>query len=366
MFDESTRVPLFIHHPDSPFKGKHYHDPVETIDIYPTITDLLSLPWNYEQHCKGDLHFGKKKVCHDLQGKSLARVVLGNELHKLRIEADENHKNNLVRGTKNIKRADLNGQDMNLKVLPVRRSLRSNSHMESQMSPLLNTHEYDLFKYEDEDDFTHASKESLHYYYTQWHMSDANTNSSTVPASVAKYFNGDNYFYLSSISYHNNNTAAASDGSSIIDIPASTFTPRHEHMSRSLQESPSSYTPSTDPKMPKLDMTFALSQSWRCAFVEQVKKSDNWYKEGGKGARPKSNWFDCDKTRNPDNEIAVMGYSMRTPEYRYTAWFHYNRKLCLPILDVAPFDEEVCSQHHPLISHLPGLVILIRIYIHIF
>ena len=313
MFDESTRVPLFIHHPDSPFKGKHYQDPVETIDIYPTVTDLLSVPWNYDQHCKGDLHFGKKKVCHDLQGKSLARVVLGNDLYKSRIMNDINHKNNLVRGTKDRKRVIIEGQDKNLVVIPVvrhqKRSLRNNENL--------------------------VSKDTLNYYYRQWNMSDTNTNSNTVPAAVASFFNSDNYFYLSSVSHHN--PFAAHDMMNSTTTPAATFIP---HTSRMLKVS--GYSPSTDPNMPKLDMTFALSQSWRCAFINQVKKSSDWYKKGGKGTRPISKWFDCDKTRNPDNEVAVMGYSMRTPDFRYTAWFHYNRKLCLPILDVAPFDEEVC------------------------
>ena len=98
--------------------------------------------------------------------------------------------------------------------------------------------------------------------------------------------------------------------------------------------------------MPKLEMDFALSQSWRCAFDNNVKKSAQWFQDGAKVARPKTNWFDCDKTRNPDNEVAVMGYSMRGSSFRYTAWFHYNRKLCLPILDIAPFDEEVSYIKH--------------------
>jgi len=94
--------------------------------------------------------------------------------------------------------------------------------------------------------------------------------------------------------------------------------------------------------MPKLDIDFAISQSWRCAMMDLVKKAEEWSKAGRKGTRPRSQWFDCDKTRNPDNELSIMGYSLRTNDFRYTAWFHYNRKMCLPILDIAPYDEEVC------------------------
>ena len=39
--------------------------------------------------------------------------------------------------------------------------------------------------------------------------------------------------------------------------------------------------------------------------------------------------------------FSVMGYSIRTAKYRYTAWFFYSWTLALPILDVDPFEEEV-------------------------
>ena len=44
MFDESTRVPLLIHHPLSPYHGQHYVHPVELVDIFPTINDLVQAP----------------------------------------------------------------------------------------------------------------------------------------------------------------------------------------------------------------------------------------------------------------------------------------------------------------------------------
>jgi hypothetical protein len=94
--------------------------------------------------------------------------------------------------------------------------------------------------------------------------------------------------------------------------------------------------------MPRLDMRFALSQSWRCTKVDLVKKAAAWVKEGRKHPRPRSQWFDCDKTLQPNDEVSLMGYSMRTNDFRYTSWYHYNRKLCLPIIDLAPYEEEVC------------------------
>lgn len=71
LFDESSRVPLMIYHPQSPFKGQHYTKPVELIDVFPTINDLTQAPYDPKSLCKGGVE------CDPLQGKSLAPVVLG-------------------------------------------------------------------------------------------------------------------------------------------------------------------------------------------------------------------------------------------------------------------------------------------------
>ena len=97
--------------------------------------------------------------------------------------------------------------------------------------------------------------------------------------------------------------------------------------------------------MPKLEMRFAISQLWRCAFKDQLESVVNWNKLGivnKYNDRPRVKWFDCDKTKkNINDEFSVMGYSLSTLDWRYTAWFNYNRHLCIPIIDMAPFDEEV-------------------------
>jgi hypothetical protein len=72
LFDESTRVPLLISHPSSPFQNQRYSHPVELIDIFPTILDLLHvIPTDPCPNIKS-MH-----TCRPLQGKSLAPVVLG-------------------------------------------------------------------------------------------------------------------------------------------------------------------------------------------------------------------------------------------------------------------------------------------------
>ena len=44
LFDESGRVPLVIAHPASPYKKSHVFEPVELVDVFPTILDLISSP----------------------------------------------------------------------------------------------------------------------------------------------------------------------------------------------------------------------------------------------------------------------------------------------------------------------------------
>lgn len=77
LFDESTHVPLLIAHPLSPFKGQRYKKPVELIDIFPTINDLLAAPYNKRQIYGPDPLTGYYKKFIPLQGKSLAPIILG-------------------------------------------------------------------------------------------------------------------------------------------------------------------------------------------------------------------------------------------------------------------------------------------------
>lgn len=70
LFDESLRVPLLISHPDSPYLGQHFKEPVELIDVYPTLIDLAAVPVD------GDSLYRNYPFV-ALQGKSLAPLVLG-------------------------------------------------------------------------------------------------------------------------------------------------------------------------------------------------------------------------------------------------------------------------------------------------
>lgn len=177
LFDESLRVPLFISHPASPYANTHYSYPVELIDIFPTLLDLLHV--SHKHACKpvADMH-----ECHPLQGKSLAKIIMG-------------------------------------------------SNFESSFHTRLKT--LDMLSIED---------------------------------------------------------------------------------------------------------SFAISQSWRCAPKDKLLQQMNATHRHFTNA-----WFECNKAETPQGklkQVSVLGYSMRTANYRYTAWYHYDRDTALPLLEMPPFAEE--------------------------
>lgn len=89
--------------------------------------------------------------------------------------------------------------------------------------------------------------------------------------------------------------------------------------------------------MPVLPLTFALSQTWKCIVKAQshidVRNHDH--------LRRHKLWKDCDINNRTQGETSVMGYSMRTALFRYTAWVHFDRSLLLPIWDQRLFAEEL-------------------------
>eukprot|EP00596_Hydrurales_sp_CCMP1899_P000485 CAMPEP_0119043528 /NCGR_PEP_ID=MMETSP1177-20130426/23099_1 /TAXON_ID=2985 /ORGANISM="Ochromonas sp, Strain CCMP1899" /LENGTH=555 /DNA_ID=CAMNT_0007011825 /DNA_START=312 /DNA_END=1979 /DNA_ORIENTATION=+ len=91
LFDESTHVPLIISHPLSPFKGQRYSNPVELIDVFPTINDLLGAPYSKRQLYGTDASKkggGWSRKFIPLQGKSLAPLILGKEFRYRPIKAN--------------------------------------------------------------------------------------------------------------------------------------------------------------------------------------------------------------------------------------------------------------------------------------
>lgn len=69
LWEETTRVPLLISDPrDRSQWGLHWEDPVELLDVLPTIIDLLNISFN-------PVLCPRSRICADFDGKSLAGVV---------------------------------------------------------------------------------------------------------------------------------------------------------------------------------------------------------------------------------------------------------------------------------------------------
>ena len=102
---------------------------------------------------------------------------------------------------------------------------------------------------------------------------------------------------------------------------------------------------SNDSSMPVLEHNFALSQAIRCVPTDKIPPKRSAVKAASKSETHKvlrsAHWNDCDPTKQNPNELSVLGYAMRTPEYRYVAYFHFDRGTQLPNLDVPPYEEEL-------------------------
>jgi len=84
LWDESTRVPLFIHVPGSAKNGRRCDHPVSLIDMYPTLTDLCGLDGNPNKSRSNmplegySLRpFLENPKCKDWDGPSVALMAIG-------------------------------------------------------------------------------------------------------------------------------------------------------------------------------------------------------------------------------------------------------------------------------------------------
>lgn len=250
LFEEATRIPLLIAHPQSPFKGQHYSPPVESVDVYATLNELLGLQHPRESVCGVPPH---NWVCRPLDGKSLVPVVLGTV--------------------------------------------------------------------------------------------ETASSTSTAPAAGTA-------------------GAAALRGSAtpprqLRNKPASTTSMLASLMGKKPREP---YTiPSGPLAMGKFAHDFAISQVIRCAPLSRIPKQEtapHRHHSTDKGEQhhnaPRSAmWNDCDTKKHNPNEMSLLGYSMRTLEYRYTAYYPYNRTTQLPEVTgptAVPYEEELFDHKNETLS----------------
>lgn len=278
MFEEATRIPLLIAHPQSPFKGQHYSPPVESVDVYATLNELLRLPKKREDACQGF-------TCRPLDGKSLVPVVLGTAAVAAPADAPV-----AAATVTQVKSATTPAASRSLRGVPVREL------------------------------------------------------SSKKPSSSKTGKNGKSRPLLTIL-------------------------------------------PSGAVEMAKFAHDFAISQVIRCAPRDRIPNPQTAphrhhvqleNKEPGQAPAARSAiWNDCETRKPNPNEVSLLGYSMRTQEYRYTAYYPYNRTTQRPELSgglsTVPYEEELFDHknetladftHREIVNlaYRPGYAIVIAHY----
>lgn len=259
LFDESTRVPLLISSPSSPFKGKRYEFPVELTDIYPTIIDLLELRKAQEKTNLSNK--SKKKKIPD--GVSLAPIILGDKLFKKIHHTDSN----------NFYYLDETYQAKS--TLPDKGIEIERKNSSSISMPI-------LFK---------------NYSISQLIKCSYINDIDPVPLS---YPLRSNYNFADPTSISNRTPYSWRDCSP--KFPNNTETYNYHDLVRGFQNNRESYK----------------------AYLQNLK---NESKEGTIDLY--------------SQELVLMGYSMRTIDFRYTSYFFFDRLSQRPILNALPFDEEL-------------------------
>lgn len=219
LFDEATRVPLIIAHPLSPFKGQHYKEAVELVDVFPTVFDLTSAPIDRKTLVGAGMDRKSKNGGGKTDGKGDHRAKL---------------------------------------IQPGGKSLAS-----VVLGP--------------------------RYYIPQWGISGEKADAHREEAAAA---------------------SSAAAGTATGDLPV---------------------------VMPMLPQTFGLSQTWKCAVAAMSHIDVRNYSH----MRREKLWKDCDINNRTDAETSIMGYSMRSSAFRYTAWVHIDRQHLFPDWGRELFEEEL-------------------------
>jgi len=276
LFDEGTRVPLMIYHPLSPFKGQHYRYPVELVDVYPTVTDLIQAPFKTRAKvCK------ETYTCKHFQGKSLAMVVLGPQVWSV-----DKQKGNAKLDAPGVANKGLRGA--------VDRSGRR-GRAPADQAPQLNP---DLVMPGFVQTGVRRRLETLMEFLTRTGKAIA-ANATLPPIPMF--------------------------GSPAVE-PVAPPAPAYDG------------PVVTDVNSILMHQDFALTQHMVCAFAKDVlEKTDpiGFLRPSFKQTHVPPIWLDCDVRSSSTNpalpSYSLMGYSMRTMDYRYTAWVRFNISSLAPI-----------------------------------
>ena len=108
---------------------------------------------------------------------------------------------------------------------------------------------------------------------------------------------------------------------------------------------------------PQAPREFALSQVLKCALTRfanyDPRKPFKLSDEDKNYLRYHQQWFDCDiSNKTTTLEVPIMGYSMRTLEYRYNLWLLVDREKLMPMWTVPFIGEELYDHRGESLSDL--------------
>ena len=102
--------------------------------------------------------------------------------------------------------------------------------------------------------------------------------------------------------------------------------------------------------MPTLNQSFAMSQTWRCSKTA----SANLDPRTNSSVRGEfMQWDICDAlVTSMTDEVSVMGYSMRTLDFRYTQYIPFHRLKRIPLFDEPIYAEELYDHRDDVLGDL--------------
>ena len=374
-----------IAHPDSPFKGKHYPYPVESVDIVPTVLELLRLPRSRSQICSDRKN--KQWKCPKLDGKSLAPVVLGVTIDSVSSAAARDGGGGRGGGALDwLKTKALAAESGNKRGSPAGRATGDTGgamrtvgaaagHRGAVGTSLSGGMLGGLRGAHGRSRSTTAAV-SAAATAGAGATAGAASNVATGAAGAYKvYRSGDKRAAAgvgSKRQHHPGKSAASARRIQTAERRQLLLSPKQQQvqvqghdqhgqqrrrrlelstMQHAAADSLVGYVQAAGSVgglvMPKLRQDYAISQSIRCAKLKDIPPRQERIQNSTKLevhhlANPRKHmWDDCDSRKHDATQECVLGYSMRTPEYRYTAYLRFDRTLQLPDVESLPYEEEL-------------------------
>jgi hypothetical protein len=431
------RVPLIIYHPQSPFRGQHFKSPVELIDVYPTVKELLAAPEPplvVNQNNINSMHVTNcpgGTVCKPLQGKSLAPIVLGRSSVPVVKSTQGNGHGRKTNNIKNkgtssklaqpamkqgpkptlkkdysdlllrpdvplvgsvktpvmtgavtidkAKEPSLGQHQMvtkaapkpKVKLAPVAGPAVTKSDVETTSGGFLDffkTTVRSIFGYKEHVGHINGQPNNLQPVPSRRNLAQTNPPSRRdadeqtrrkLDKYARRHLQPNATGSATSVKQHTIKPPppSATSHTHSKKVPQFTVSEQRPRLHRDYNDNSAVDTIGTvingvlQRQINDTDHSFcAISQSCRCAKLDVVKQvaeananlnlSSTSYRNMSV-VRGDAHWLTCDMAKFAASEVSAMGYSMRTSEFRYTAWFIYNRQTCTPNVDSVPLYEEV-------------------------